>query len=126
MLAAPDAGPERPVWCLWCRCVEYTGRTGVSTVDEDIPTKHALSNSTPTSTPTTPAPAQAIDGAITRSRAKKLQQEVNALLCESYINVNENIILPKYSTLVVLRYTHEEGGDRIGTTRCRMDQLKEG
>jgi len=20
VLAAPDAGPERPVWCLWCRC----------------------------------------------------------------------------------------------------------
>ena len=36
---------------------------------------------------------------------------MNALLCESSINVNENIILPKYSTLVVLRYTHEEGGD---------------
>jgi len=32
VLAAPDAGPERPLWCLWCRCVEYTGRTGVSTV----------------------------------------------------------------------------------------------
>jgi len=75
--------------------------------DEDIPTKHAPSNSTPT----TPAPAQATDGAITHSRAKKLQQEVNALLCESSINVNENIILPKYSTLAVLRYTHEEGGD---------------
>ena len=79
--------------------------------DEDIPTKHAPSNSTPTSTPTTPAPAQAIDGAITRRQAKKLQQEVNTLLCESSINVNENIILPKCSTLVVLRYTHEEGGD---------------
>jgi len=36
---------------------------------------------------------------------------VNALHCESSINVNENIILPKCSTLVVIRYTHEEGGD---------------
>jgi len=36
---------------------------------------------------------------------------VNALLRESSINVNENIILRKCSTLVVLRYTHEEGGD---------------
>ena len=36
---------------------------------------------------------------------------MNALLCESSINVNENIILPKCSTLFVLRYTHEEGGD---------------
>ena len=36
---------------------------------------------------------------------------MNALLYESSINVNENIILPKCSTLVVLRYTHEERGD---------------
>ena len=36
---------------------------------------------------------------------------MNALLCESSINVNENIILPKCSTLVVLRYTHMEGAD---------------
>ena len=26
VLAAPDAGPERPVWCLWLRCAERTGR----------------------------------------------------------------------------------------------------
>ena len=97
--------------------------------DEDIPTKHTPSNFTLTSTPTTPAPAQAIDGAITRSRAKNLQQEVNALLCESSINVNDNIILPKCSTLVVLRYTHEEGGDldrKDWNNRCRTDQFKEG
>ena len=79
-----------------------------SNCDEDIPTKHAPSNSMPTSTPTTPAPAQAIDRAITRSRAKKLQQEVNALLCEIHFNINENYILPKCCTLIVLRYIEEE------------------
>ena len=26
MVAAPDAGPERPVWCLWLRCAERTER----------------------------------------------------------------------------------------------------
>ena len=36
---------------------------------------------------------------------------MNALICESSINVNDNIILPKCSTLLVLRYTHEERGD---------------
>jgi len=51
---------------------------------------------------------RAIDGAITRSRAKKLQQEVNALLCEIHFNINENYILPKCCTLVVLRYIEEE------------------
>ena len=32
VLAAPNAGPERPVWCLWRKCAECTGRTGVSPV----------------------------------------------------------------------------------------------
>jgi len=26
VLAAPDAGPECPVWCLWLSCAERTGR----------------------------------------------------------------------------------------------------
>jgi len=76
--------------------------------DEDIPTKHAPSNSTPTSTPTTPAPAHVINGPITHSRGKKLQQEVHALLCEIHFNINEKYILPKCCTLVVLRYIEEE------------------
>ena len=45
---------------------------------------------------------------ITRSWAKKLQQEVNALLCEIYFNINENYILPKMCTLLVLRFTKED------------------
>ena len=51
---------------------------------------------------------QVQEGPITRSRAKKLQQEVNALLCEIYFNINENYILPKMCTLLVLRFTKED------------------
>ena len=47
-------------------------------------------------------------GPITRSRAKKLQQEVNALLCEIHFNINENYILPKLCTLLLLRFTKED------------------
>jgi len=56
----------------------------------------------------TPTPAQVIDGPVTRSRAKKLQQEVHALLWEIHFNINENYILPKCSTLIVLRYIEED------------------
>jgi hypothetical protein len=47
-------------------------------------------------------------GQITRSHAKKLQQEVNSLLAEINFFMYENVILPKSSTLVVLRYIHED------------------
>ena len=56
----------------------------------------------------TPTPAQVIDGPIIRNRAKKLQQEVHALLCEIHFNINKNCILPKCCTLIVLRYIEEE------------------
>jgi hypothetical protein len=46
-------------------------------------------------------------GPITRSRAKKLQHEVNFLLAEINFNISENVILPKCSTLVVLGYICE-------------------
>jgi hypothetical protein len=52
-------------------------------------------------------------GPITRSRAKKLQQEVNSLLGEINFNISENFILPKCSTLVILRYVCERGGAAI-------------
>ena len=68
----------------------------------------APSQATTTQVLPTPTPAQVIDGPVTRSRAKKLQQEVHALLCEIHFNVNENYILPKCSTLIVLRYIEEE------------------
>jgi hypothetical protein len=56
----------------------------------------------------TSTPVQVFDGPITRSRAKKLQQEVHALLSENHFNVNENYILPKLCTLLLLRCTTED------------------
>jgi hypothetical protein len=56
----------------------------------------------PSQIPNTP-----IQGLITRSRANKLQQEVNSLLTKSDYNANENFILPKFSTYVLLRFTHK-------------------
>jgi len=101
---ARRAKQGRELWSAW-RSAAIRSQGGI---DEDIPTKHTPSNSTATSTPTTPAPAHAINGPITRSRAKKLQQEVHALLCEIHFYINENYILPKCCTLVVLRYIEEE------------------
>ena len=51
---------------------------------------------------------QVKEGPIMRSRAKKLQQEVNTLLCEIHFNINENYILPKSCTLLLLRFTKED------------------
>ena len=51
------------------------------------------------------------EGPITQSRATLLQKEVNSLLAETNFNVHENIILHKTSTLILLRYTHEEVKD---------------
>jgi hypothetical protein len=52
-------------------------------------------------------------GPISRSHAKKVQQEVNSLLAEINFNIYENVILPKCTTLVVLRYICERGGAAI-------------
>ena len=60
----------------------------------------ALNQASPTQVLPTPTPPQVIDGPITRIRAKKLQQEVYALLCEIHFNINENYILPKSCTLM--------------------------
>ena len=68
----------------------------------------ATSQATPTQVSPTPTPAQVIDGPITCSRAKKLQHEVHALLCEIHFNINDNYILPMCCTLIVLRYIEEE------------------
>jgi hypothetical protein len=57
----------------------------------------------------TSSPTQVLDGPITRSRAKKLQQEVHALLYEFQLNTNENFILSKSCMLILLRFTKEEG-----------------
>ena len=42
------------------------------------------------------------------SRAKLLQKEVTSFLAETNFNIHENIILPKNSTLILLRCSHEE------------------
>jgi hypothetical protein len=44
---------------------------------------------------------------LTRSQAKKLQQELHALLCETHFKLNENYILPKSCTLLLLRFIKE-------------------
>lgn len=64
--------------------------------------------------PSTTTPAQVFKGPITRSQAKELQQEVNALLCEAHLNINENYILPKSSTLLLLRFTKEDDKNTQG------------
>ena len=48
------------------------------------------------------------DGPITCSRAKLLQKEVTSFLAETNLNIHENIILPKNSSLILLRCSHEE------------------
>ena len=53
-------------------------------------------------------PTQVYKGPVTRSRAKLLQKEVNSLLAEINFDIFENVILPKCSTLVVLRHTNKE------------------
>jgi hypothetical protein len=69
------------------------------------PTTLSTSSTTlPTSTPTPTGP-------ITRSRAKKLQQEVHALLCELKLNSNDNFMLPKSCMLILLRYVEENHQD---------------
>jgi hypothetical protein len=69
-------------------------------------------------------------GPITRSRAKKLQQEVNSLLAEINFNISENVILPKCSTLLVLRYICERGGAAIHEEEVKkkkqVDQFGQG
>ena len=75
--------------------------------DEAISTNHAPYhvNQAHDVEDVTQAREQVNIGPITRSRAKKLQQEVNALLCEIHFNINENYILPKSCTLLLLRFT---------------------
>ena len=48
------------------------------------------------------------DGPITRSRAKLLQKEVNSFLSKTNFNIFEDVILPKCSTLILLRHVHKE------------------
>ena len=72
-------------------------------------TLQPLSHTTSTQVQPTSSQTQFFDGPITRSRAKKLQQEVHALLYEFHLNTNENFMLPKSCMLILLRFTKEEG-----------------
>ena len=49
-----------------------------------------------------------IQGPLTRSRTKKLQEQVNSSLIDFNFNTSENVILPKCSILIVIRNTCEE------------------
>ena len=53
------------------------------------------------------------DGPIIRSRVKLLRKVVTSFLAETNFNIHENIILPKNSTLILFRCSHEEK-DQIG------------
>jgi hypothetical protein len=87
--------------------------------DEDILTNESGNGSTdPNQTPKTP-----MQGPITWSHAKKIQQEVHSLLTKFDYNTNENFILPKYCTQVLLRFTHMEidaGPKRTSYTKEKM------
>jgi hypothetical protein len=50
-------------------------------------------------------PSHMYEGPVTRSHAKKLQQEVHAFLSELNFNIDENVILPKSCILLQLRFT---------------------
>jgi hypothetical protein len=68
----------------------------------------------PTASPTT---FPISNGPITRSRAKKIQQEVHTLLYEFQFNTNDNFMLPKSCMLILLRYVeenHEDEGHEAG------------
>jgi hypothetical protein len=70
----------------------------------------------PTASPTT---FPISTGPITRSRAKKIQQDVHALLYEFQLKTNDNFMLPKSCMLILLRYVemnHQDEGHeaRIG------------
>ena len=64
--------------------------------DEDIPAVHASSS-----------PNDTNQGSLTRSRAKKLQEQVNSFLTDCNFNTSKNVILPKCPILMMLRFTHE-------------------
>ena len=66
------------------------------------------SHTTSSQEQSTSSPTQVFDGPITRSRAKKLHQEMHALLYEFQLNTNKNFMLPKSCMLILLRFTKKE------------------
>ena len=51
---------------------------------------------------------QVMKAPIMRSRANKLQQQVNSLLTAFDASIDENFILPKYTTYILLRFLQEQ------------------
>jgi hypothetical protein len=92
---------------LWLRRPPPT--TGVDTTTPLSNTLQPPRHTTSTQVQPTSSPTQAFDGPITRSRAKKLQQEVHALFYEFQLNTNENFMLPKSCMLILHRFIKEEG-----------------
>jgi hypothetical protein len=90
---------------MWLTCVLQRQ------IDMTKPLSNILqppNQATSTQVQPTSSPTQVFDGPITRSRAKKLQQDVHALLYEFQLNTNENFMLPKLCLLILLRFTKEE------------------
>ena len=61
-----------------------------------------------TQSTTTATRDQVMKGLIMRSRANKLQQQVNSLLTAFDASIDENFILPKYTTYILLRFLQEQ------------------
>ena len=87
--------PLTPNTSGWCRAYMILS-TSLHASDEDMPMVTQVTHK------------HVHEGPIKRSRAKRLQQEVNTLLCEIHFNINENYILPKSCTLLLLRFTKED------------------
>jgi hypothetical protein len=65
--------------------------------DVDIPAMHGSSR-----------PKDTNQGSLRRSRAKKLQEQVNSFLTNCNFYTSENVMLPKCPILMMLRFTHED------------------
>jgi hypothetical protein len=76
--------------------------------DEDIPGSPRLSSSPhDKSQLSNEASTKIYLGPMTKSRAKQIEQEVNALLVDHYSTIYENFILPQSCVLNLLRYNVE-------------------
>ena len=73
--------------------------------NEDGHVNHGMKHKQDT---TSHGPATPMQGPITHSRAKKLQQQVNSFLNKFNSTSNENFILHKFSTLLLIRFTQKE------------------
>jgi hypothetical protein len=54
------------------------------------------------------SPKDTNQGPLSRRRTKKLQEQVKSFLVEINFDIFENVILPKFFILMLLRFTHED------------------